>query len=96
MRKIAAVIPEVLREVSTNEEVALIFLDELWHQFAGESLAERTKPHSLKNKILVIRVQDANWKDQLVHYRQVLKSSINEFWGIRLVNRIEFRTPAEL
>lgn len=96
MRKIAAVIPEVLREVSANEEVALIFLEELWYQFAGDSLAEKTRPHSLKNKILVVRVQDENWKDQLVHYRQVLKSSINEFWGIRLVNGIEFRTPAEL
>ena len=96
MRKIAAVIPEVLREVSSNEEVALIFLEELWPQFAGESLAKRTNPCSLKNKILIVRVQDENWKDQLLHYRQVLKKSINEFWGIRLVKGIEFRTPAEL
>ena len=96
MRKIGAVIPEVLREVSSNEDVALIFLGELWPQFAGEKLAGKTKPYSLRNKVLTVRVPDVAWKDQLVEYRQILKNSINEFWGVRLVYEIKFKAPGEL
>lgn len=93
MQGLAAFFPHLLSKAAQDPEAAVIVLRELWPQLAGEQLAQRTSPSRLEGKTLILQVEDAVWQRELgkSEATSLLLSSINSFWGQRLVERIDAR-----
>ena len=91
MKRLDSFFPDFLRSIASNEELTLIFLQELWPQLAGKELAEKTTPVALQNKSLVVTVPSEIWAKQLRELRQMLLRSINGFWDFPLLQSIRLR-----
>ena len=91
MQSIGSLLPHFLQEISSNTELTLIFLQQLWPRVVGDELAHKTAPLSLKKKTLVLAVPGEAWKQQLSEMRGMLIRSVNTFWDMKLLNRIEFQ-----
>ena len=90
MEGISSFLPGLLREIVSNDETTLIFLDELWPRIVGKNLSLQCRPVRLKQKRLVIAVSNEVWKDELVGMRQMLIQTINQFWNVQLIEELKF------
>lgn len=90
MEGISSFLPGLLREIVSNDETILIFLDELWPQIVGNNLSLKCRPVRLTKKRLVIAVSNEVWKDELVGMRQMLIQTINQFWNVHLIEELKF------
>ena len=62
METLGSVFSDLLRRIASDEETALIFLNELWPQIVGKELAFRSCPVALRDKRLRIAVPSKTWK----------------------------------
>jgi predicted nucleic acid-binding Zn ribbon protein len=92
MKPVGALLGEFLREVAKDEEVALIFLREMWPRIVGPELARETRPVALSKKSLVVAAATESWQKEVTRIRRLLVESINRFWAVRLVERIRVKT----
>jgi hypothetical protein len=97
MESLLASVPEqFLRSIGSDEDVAIIFLRELWPTIVGNELARSTEPLALLDKKLEVRVPSLVWAKQLSGLKGMLIHSINGFWSLRLVERIEWEVDLKV
>ena len=90
MKPFHSFLPEFLRKAAGNEEAALTFLDSLWTEIVGLTLSSRCSPVRLENRELTLAVPTENWKRELTEMSSIMILSINKFWGLKLVETINF------
>lgn len=73
-----------------DEDLDLRLLQALWPRIAGPSLAQNTSVAAVSGEVVVIRVPDQIWKQQLVAIRPQLLKKINEPWPRRWIKQIRF------
>ena len=95
MENFQSLLPAFLRSVSGNEEITLVFLQELWPRIVGDELAQKTRPSAFYQRTLVLEVPNAIWKKQLQRLRKMFIRSINDFWKASLVEKIDFKIRLE-
>lgn len=91
MRRLDSVFSDFLHEIASDEELTLIFLNELWPRIVGNELAKKARPVGLRNKELIVGVPGEIWQKQLDSLRQMLRQSVNDFWDLPLVEKIQLR-----
>ena len=91
MQSLISCVPrEFVHAITSDEEVALMFLKELWPHIVGEELARNSEPVGLSRKVLRVRVPSALWLNQLTGLRAMVISSINKFWRVHLIETISW------
>jgi len=63
-----------------DEELDLRLLQALWPRIAGVSLARNTSVVAIDGDVVVVRVPDATWQQQLQSIRALLVRKMNEPW----------------
>jgi len=91
MQSLMSCVPrEFVSAITSDEEVVLMFLKELWPHIVGKELARNSEPVGLSNRVLRVRVPSALWANQLAGLRKMVISSINQFWQVRVVETIRW------
>ena len=90
MENLGSVFSDLLRRIASDDETALIFLNELWPQVVGKDLALRSRPLALRNKRLRIAVGSKTWKKELMELHQMISHAVNKYWNCDLVHTVEF------
>ena len=90
MKSVGSVLPQFLDRIASDEEIALIFLSELWPQIVGKDLASKSRPLALKNQKLLMAVPSEIWVKELTQLRQMLVHAVNKYWNLRLIEKIDF------
>ncbi len=90
METLGSVFSNLLRRIASDEETALIFLNELWPQIVGKELAFRSCPVALRDKRLRIAVPSKTWKKELMELHQMMIHAVNKYWHCDLVHTVEF------
>ncbi len=90
MKGLGSLLSAFLTDVVKDHEVTLIFLKELWPQIVGKELARRSCPLALQGSTLRVAVQSEVWREELCDLHRMLVQSINDFWELPLVEKIEF------
>jgi len=62
-----------------------------WNQIVGESVADHSQPHSIRNRILFIDVTHPTWMQQLQFLKPTLLEKVNTFLGESLIQDIRFK-----
>ncbi|MDA2926177.1 DUF721 domain-containing protein [Acidobacteria bacterium AH-259-G07] len=88
MKSLGSLLSNFLHSIASNEEITLIFLNELWPEIVGKDLALNSRPLALKDKKLILAVPSEIWKKELLALRHMLIKAINEYWKLRLVEKI--------
>lgn len=94
MRSINSLFTRWLKEVTRDEQVALLFLVELWPQIVGDGLADQTQPVALEERVLTLSVPSETWGRELSHLGKTIVQRVNGFWNHPLIRRVECRVHA--
>jgi hypothetical protein len=62
-----------------------------WNEIVGESVADHSQPHSIRNHILFIDVTHSTWMQQLQFLKPTLLEKVNTFLGKSLIQDIRFK-----
>jgi predicted nucleic acid-binding Zn ribbon protein len=91
MDSLIKALPAVLKAAGAPEEVAEAACVAVWKQAVGDGLSSHAVPIQLRDKKLVVAVEDNLWKKQLEQMRGQLLSRLNYVLGQTLVTSIELR-----
>lgn len=61
-----------------------------WPEIVGEEIARRTKPEYIKNKTLIIKVQDSTWSQELTFHKKLIIERLNKFLKEEAINDLLF------
>lgn len=81
----------MLRSTSTQPDVAIVFLRELWAAMVGSDVARNSEPVRLNGRTLAVEVNDPVWKTQMEALKPLMIRAVNEQWGCVLIERIRIR-----
>lgn len=84
-----------LRSIVEDDEVCMLFLQELWPRIVGEDLGRNTQPCALKQKRLVLRVPNRVWERQLNDFREMIIHAVNQFWGVSVIEAVSLESRPE-
>ena len=90
MESLNTFLPDFLRRIASDNDIALIFLQELWPQIVGREMAANSRPLSLEKKRLLVAVPSEVWQNELTGLKPTFLSNINDYWQLSLVERIKF------
>ncbi len=90
MDNLSTLLPDVLRRIASDSDIALIFLKELWPQIVGKEMAANSRPQNLRKKRLLVAVPSEVWEKELTGLESIFLNNINNYWRLSLVERIQF------
>ena len=90
MKSVGSVLSHFLDRIASDEEIALIFLSELWPQIVGKDLASKSRPLALRDKRLLLAVPSEIWAKELTQLRKMLVHAVNKHWDLGLIEKIDF------
>jgi len=75
------VLSSVLSSYGLDEKIAKYQFVNSWSEIVGEEIAKRSKPDSIRNGILVIRVESSAWAQELSFHKTVILRRLEKFLG---------------
>jgi len=90
MKSVGSALSHFLNRIASDEEIALIFLSELWPQIVGKDLASKSRPLVLRDKRLLLSVPSEIWAKELTQLGEMLVHAVNKHWDLNLIEKIDF------
>ncbi len=89
---IGSLLEKALFGLKKSQESPTNRIAELWPRLAGPKISKHTKPFSLKNKKLFVRVDDSSWAFELTtRYKAGLLKRLQHALGEGAVSDIYFK-----
>ena len=79
---VGQILARVLRRNGLDQKLAKYQFIEFWPQIVGKAIAERAKPEAIRNKVLIVRVENSAWAQELSFQKQIIKTRLNNFLGV--------------
>jgi len=80
-----------VRETSKNAAGGLMHVIEVWENGIDKSIAENSRPDSLRNGVLTLKVLSPAWSQQILFLKKNLIRIINSSLDTEIVNDIRCR-----
>lgn len=91
IKKINAVIKEVIKEYGLEEKLKDTSVLNLWAEIVGERIAKISKATRIKNGKLTVSVDNPTWRNELIFLKQEIINKINNRFKEEIVKDIIFR-----
>ena len=92
MRSYRSFFSDLLNETNKHPDYQVAALKGLWIHLAGQKIAAQSQPVCLHNFILTVEATSPRWAQELSLLEDLLIEKINQFWGNKLIDQIEFKT----
>lgn len=90
MRPLAAILPEVLRDLRLDDAAAGWRAVAEWPALAGERIAKRTRAVGFRDGVMTIEVEGSAWMHELGFLRRELVRRANQRLGANVVRDVRF------
>ena len=77
--KAAAILSQALRRYGLDKDIAKYQFVAHWAEIVGEEIAKRTKPDQIRGGVLVIRVNNSIWAQELSMRKEVILARLQSF-----------------
>ena len=96
MEELIKTLPQILRSIGDDPEVATAAAKTAWNRAAGDGLRQHAVPIALNDGTLVVAVADAVWQRQLRAVLNELIYKTNVILGQPLVKRVDLIVDAKV
>ena len=96
MEELIKTLPNILRSIGDDPEVATAAAATAWKRAAGDGLRKHAVPIALKEGVLVVAVADPVWQKQLRPMLKELIYKTNSLLGQPLVRQVELVVDAQI
>jgi len=83
-------IKEFLQSQGFTEKIEQADVIRMWPEIVGDKIASKTEAKRISKGILMVKVSDSAWRNELVYMRETLRKKINSRIGKDLVKDIRF------
>jgi predicted nucleic acid-binding Zn ribbon protein len=90
MKPLAAILPDVLRDLRLDEAAAGWRAVAEWPALAGERIAKRTRAVAFRDGVMTIEVEGSAWMHELGFLRRELVRRANQRAGANVVRDVRF------
>ena len=73
-------------ETGVNQNKALL----IWESVVGKKIGQNTTPDKVEHGVLVVRVKNATWRQELVFEKQNILTKLNLKLGKKTIREIRF------
>lgn len=88
---VGQILAKILRRSGLDQKLAKYQFIEFWPQIVGKVIAERAKPEAIRNRVLIVRVENASWAQELSFQKKIIQTRLNNFLGAeQAINDIHF------
>jgi len=91
MQPLSQILKELLRHYELEEPLERCRSLVVWPEAVGERIAKVTKPLSIQNGVMLVKVKSAVWRAELTFMKQQIIDKVNEAVGKPVVKDIRFR-----
>lgn len=84
-------IPNLLKQLPENKELAGSVVCAVWSEVVGEALAQRTRPIKLHGATLIVAVPSLVWRRELKPVQGEILRKLEQRLGPGLVRQLEFK-----
>lgn len=88
---IASIISKTLKQFRGEGEEHLVNIWKMWDDAVGEYIAKHTQPEAFKGKILLVKVTDSSWIQELQFLKKDIITRVNHALGKNLIEEIKFK-----
>lgn len=81
LNPVGQILAKVLRRSGLDQKLAKYQFIEFWPQIVGKAIAERAKPEAIRNKVLIVRVENSSWAQELSFQKKIIQTRLNNFLG---------------
>jgi predicted nucleic acid-binding Zn ribbon protein len=90
MKSIAAILPDVLRDLRLEDAAAGWRAVADWPALAGERIAKRTRAVAFRDGVMTIEVEGSAWMHELGFLKRELVRRANQRVGANIVREVRF------
>jgi len=88
LETIGSILQASLRKLGLQSGIKEHAIWDAWDGIVGDRIARFSQPESIKNGLLVIKVSDPVWMQQLQFMKDIIMAKVNEYFKESLVKRI--------
>ena len=96
MEELIETLPNILRSIGDDPEVATAAAMTAWKRAAGDGLRQHAVPVALNDGVLVVAVADAVWQKQMRPMLKELIYKTNTILGQSLVKQVDLIVDAKI
>ena len=90
IRTLQELIPEVLPNMDTPVDERVTEIKKRWKEWVGEPIFHQTTIQSIEQKVLIVLVKNSGWISELERIKRVVLQKINDHFGSKQIQRIQF------
>ena len=90
IRTLQELIPEVLPNMNTPVDERVTEIKKRWKEWVGEPIFHQTTIQSIEQKVLIVLVKNSGWISELERIKRVVLQKINDHFGSKQIQRIQF------
>lgn len=76
---ISSILNSALKHIGVSEDINRYRFTQHWVEIVGDSIAKKSRPETLRNGILKVRVADSSWAQELTFHKQAILKRIKRF-----------------
>ena len=90
IRSLQELIPEVLPNMDSPVDERVTEIKKRWKEWVGEPIFHQTTVESIEQNVLIVLVQDSGWISELERIKRVVVQKMNDHFGSKQIQRIQF------
>jgi len=81
----------VLKEFNLTTGLKISKVFEVWDEVVGETIAKKARPETIRNRVLIVKVNSSPWIQELQFMKEMIKEKLNQRIGEKLIDDLFFQ-----
>jgi hypothetical protein len=90
IRSLQELIPEVLPNIDAPVDERVTEIKKRWKEWVGEPIFHQTTVKSIEQNVLIVLVKHSGWISELERIKRVVVQKMNDHFGSKQIQRIQF------
>ena len=89
MKTLQQAINKLIKDLGIENKVLENQVLNVWSIVVGKRIAEISKAEKIKNKILIVKVSNSSWRNELLYHKKNIIDKLNRKFGKKVVEDIK-------
>lgn len=90
MQDLKAALEKALRGAKIDNAIKQYSAIDLWADTVGKNISSNTEPVDVRHGVLMVRVSNSTWRQELMFRKEEILNKLNEKIGKKLIRDIRF------
>jgi predicted nucleic acid-binding Zn ribbon protein len=89
MKSLQEVMNKLIKDLGIEKKVLDYQVLNIWSDVVGKRIAEISKAEKIENKILIVKVLNSAWRNELLYHKKYIIDKLNKKVGKRVLDDLK-------